>query len=241
MEGGGNGTEKGMVCVTGGAGYIGSWLIMRLLERDYSVRATVRLDPERKRDISHLTNLPGALERLHIFNADLAKLTSFDEAIDGCVGVFHVAYPINIEENEADDATVKTLVDGSLDILRACLKSKTVKRVVYTSTAAAVLANKTGLQEMDENSWSDIEFCRNYKIQASSYIIPKTLIEQEVLKFGEENGLDVVSIIPPMVVGPFTCPHLPGSISLSLAMLLGTYSTLINMFMRNSLLRSEFL
>ncbi|XP_026379154.1 vestitone reductase-like [Papaver somniferum] len=221
MEGGGNGTEKGMVCVTGGAGYIGSWLIMRLLERGYSVRATVRLDPERKRDISHLTNLPGASERLHIFNADLAKLTSFDEAIDGCVGVFHVAYPINIEENEADDATVKTLVDGSLDILKACLKSKTVKRVVYTSTAAAVVANKTGLMEVDENSWSDVEFCRNIKIQASSYIIPKTLIEQEVLKFGEENGLDVVSIIPPMVVGPFTCPHLPGSISLSLAMLLG--------------------
>lgn len=32
------------VCVTGASGFIGSWLIMRLLERGYAVRATVR-DP----------------------------------------------------------------------------------------------------------------------------------------------------------------------------------------------------
>ena len=34
----------GTVCVTGAAGFIGSWLVMRLLERGYIVRATVR-DP----------------------------------------------------------------------------------------------------------------------------------------------------------------------------------------------------
>ena len=33
-----------IVCVTGAAGFIGSWLVMRLLERGYIVRATVR-DP----------------------------------------------------------------------------------------------------------------------------------------------------------------------------------------------------
>lgn len=32
------------VCVTGASGFIGSWLVMRLLERSYNVRATVR-DP----------------------------------------------------------------------------------------------------------------------------------------------------------------------------------------------------
>lgn len=32
------------VCVTGAAGFIGSWLVMRLLERGYNVHATVR-DP----------------------------------------------------------------------------------------------------------------------------------------------------------------------------------------------------
>ena len=37
--------EKGPVCVTGGTGFIGSWLIMRLLDYGYSVRATVRSNP----------------------------------------------------------------------------------------------------------------------------------------------------------------------------------------------------
>lgn len=34
--------DKGTVCVTGGTGYVASWLIMRLLQHGYSVRATVR-------------------------------------------------------------------------------------------------------------------------------------------------------------------------------------------------------
>ena len=38
------GSEGETVCVTGAAGFIGSWLVMRLLERGYTVRATVR-DP----------------------------------------------------------------------------------------------------------------------------------------------------------------------------------------------------
>lgn len=34
--------DKGTVCVTGATGYVASWLIMRLLQHGYSVRATVR-------------------------------------------------------------------------------------------------------------------------------------------------------------------------------------------------------
>ena len=37
--------DKGTVCVTGGTGFIASWLIMKLLEHGYSVRTTVRSDP----------------------------------------------------------------------------------------------------------------------------------------------------------------------------------------------------
>ena len=37
--------DKGTVCVTGGTGYIGSWMIMRLLDQGYHVRTTIRSDP----------------------------------------------------------------------------------------------------------------------------------------------------------------------------------------------------
>ena len=37
--------EKGTVCVTGGTGYVASWMIKRLLEEGYSVHTTIRVDP----------------------------------------------------------------------------------------------------------------------------------------------------------------------------------------------------
>lgn len=37
--------DKGTVCVTGGTGYVASWLVMRLLQYGYSVHATTRSDP----------------------------------------------------------------------------------------------------------------------------------------------------------------------------------------------------
>ncbi|XP_073024436.1 vestitone reductase-like [Primulina eburnea] len=45
--------------------------------------------PDGKRDMSYLTNLLGASERLQIFNADLEKPETFSPAIQGCTGVFH--------------------------------------------------------------------------------------------------------------------------------------------------------
>lgn len=37
--------DKGTVCVTGGTGYIASWLVMRLLQEGYTVHATIRSPP----------------------------------------------------------------------------------------------------------------------------------------------------------------------------------------------------
>ncbi|KAF5189632.1 Vestitone reductase [Thalictrum thalictroides] len=184
--------KKGTVCVTGGAGYIGSWLIMRLLQRGYSVTTTVRLNPESKKDLSHLTNLPGASERLKIFNADLNRPETFLPPIEGCNGVFHTAHPIDIEGIEADDATINMAVQGTL-----------------------------GLTILDENTWTDVDFCRTAKVLGSSYCIPKTLAEQGALKFAQETGLEVVTIVPSLVVGPFICPHFPFSNYLALSIITG--------------------
>ncbi|OMO67738.1 NAD-dependent epimerase/dehydratase [Corchorus olitorius] len=116
--------EKGTVCVTGGTGFIGSWLIKRLLEEGYSVHTTVRADPEKHIDISFLTNLPGAAENLKIFSADLSNPESFDAAIEGCKGVFHVATPVDFGNNEPEEVVTKRTISGALGILKASLKSK---------------------------------------------------------------------------------------------------------------------
>jgi len=49
-----------------------------------------------------LLDLPGAAERLSIWKADLAEEGSFDDAIKGCTGVFHVATPMDFESKDPE-------------------------------------------------------------------------------------------------------------------------------------------
>ncbi|XP_054783017.1 vestitone reductase-like isoform X2 [Prosopis cineraria] len=167
---------------------------------------------EHVKDVSFLTNLPGASQRLQILNADLNDPESFKEAIEGCIGVFHVATPVDFEEKEPEEIVTKRSIDGALGILKACLTSKTVKRVVYTSSSSAVAFIGKGDEVKDESFWSDVDLLRTSETYGWSYAVSKTLTEKAVLEFGEQNGLDIVTLIPTFVVGPFICPKLPGSV-----------------------------
>ncbi|XP_021668557.2 vestitone reductase isoform X2 [Hevea brasiliensis] len=227
--------DKGKVCVTGGTGFVASWLIMRLLQHGYSAHTTVRPGPEHKRDVSFLTSLPGASKKLQIFQADLSIPESFESAIKGCIGVFHVATPVDFENKEPEEVIVKRTIDGTLGILKACLNSKTVKRVVYTSSASTIVFSDKVVDTMDEGFWSNVDYIKsiNY-FTFGPYMISKTSTEKIALEFAEEHGLDLVTVIPSFIVGPFICPKFPGSVHTSMAMILGEreqYGLLLNLSM----------
>ncbi|XP_011019844.1 PREDICTED: vestitone reductase-like isoform X2 [Populus euphratica] len=224
--------ERGRVCVTGGTGFVASWLIMKLLEQGYSVNTTVRPHPEHKRDVSFLTSLPGGSERLEIFYADLSEPSGFDVAIKGCIGVFHVASPtLDFGNGEPEEVGIQRATDGTIGILKACLNSKTVKRVVLTSSASAVVYNGSGVEMMDEAYWSDVHYIKASNLLLGPYFVSKTLTEKRAFEFAQEHGLDLVTLTPTYIHGPFICPHMPFSVRISLAMLLGDreqYGSLIN-------------
>ncbi|KAM7255962.1 hypothetical protein ACFE04_011703 [Oxalis oulophora] len=226
--------KRGTICVTGGSGFIASWIIKRLLEQGFSVNTTVRPDPpaDHKRDLSFLTNLPGALEKLKIFTADLSDPPSFEPAIQGCSGVLHVATPVDFESKESVEAVTKRALEGTLGILNSCLKFKnTVKRIVYTSSASTVCFNGLNVDVMDESFWTDIDFVKSNFEFGQSYLISKTATEKAALQFAKEHGLDLVTLLPTFVIGPFICPKLPGSVQTSLGMVFGKeyeYPQLLN-------------
>ncbi|XP_047321828.1 vestitone reductase [Impatiens glandulifera] len=214
--------DKGTVSVIGGTGYVASWLIMRLLHHGYKVRTSIRLTHGSKKDVSYLRNLPCTSEnQLEIFNADMDNPESFNEVIQGSIAVFHVAHPGDFEDKEPEEIITKRAINGTLGILKACLRSKTVKRVVYTSSAFTVLYSEKDIDMIDETNWTNEDYVRTTKPFGASYIISKTLTEKAVIDFGEKYGLDVVTIIPPMINGPFICPRLPGSVYTSLALVFG--------------------
>ncbi|GLU10984.1 hypothetical protein SLE2022_277570 [Rubroshorea leprosula] len=175
---GGEGEGK-TVCVTGASGFIASWLVKLLLQRGYTVKATVR-DPNDPKKTEHLLALEGAKERLHLFKAELCDEGSFDSVVDG--------------------------FNGTLNVLKSCAKVSSIKRVVLTSSMAAVANTGKPLTPdvlVDETWFSDPDVCEKSK---HWYQLSKTLAEKAAWKFAEENGIDLVAINPGVVIGPLLHP-----------------------------------
>ncbi|KAG2671678.1 hypothetical protein I3843_13G006400 [Carya illinoinensis] len=205
-----SGTGK-VVCVTGASGYIASWLVKLLLQRGYTVKASVR-DPNDPNKTEHLLGLDGAKERLHLFKADLLEEGSFDSVVDGCEGVFHTASPFYFSVTDPQAQLVDPALKGTLNVLRSCAKVLSVKRVVITSSMAAVAYNGKPLAPdvtVDEAWFSDPALCERSKLW---YMLSKTLAEEAAWKFGKENGIDIVAVNPGLVLGPLLQPSLNTSV-----------------------------
>ncbi|KAF5761664.1 putative cinnamyl-alcohol dehydrogenase [Helianthus annuus] len=157
--------EGKVVCVTGASGYIASWLVKLLLDRGYTVHATVRSLDDPK-ETQHLLALDGAKERLSLFEANLTTEGSFDSAVSGCICVFHTASPVTFAS--VDDPQMELLdpaVKGTLNVLKSAAKVQSLKRVVLTSSLAAVLfCDKLRCGVVDETWFSDPAICEQRKL-----------------------------------------------------------------------------
>ncbi|KAK4492376.1 hypothetical protein RD792_003181 [Penstemon davidsonii] len=195
------------VAVTGASGYIASWLVKFLLQRGYTVKASVREinDPKKTQ---HLLALDGAKERLQLIKANLLEEGSFDAVVDGCDGVFHTASPFYHTVTDPQAELIDPALKGTLNVLASCAKSPSVKKVVLTSSVAAVAYNgkpRTPDVVVDETWWSDPEFCKQTQMW---YVLSKTLAEDAAWKFVKEKDIDMVAINPAMVIGPLLQPTL---------------------------------
>ncbi|MBA0567553.1 hypothetical protein Golob_005106, partial [Gossypium lobatum] len=105
--------------------------------------------------------------------------------------------------------------------MKACIKAKTVKKLIFTSSAGTVNAEEHQRTVYDESNWSDLEFVYAKKMTGWMYFVSKTLAEQAAWKFAKENNLDLITIIPTLVIGPFLMPSMPPSLITGLSPLTG--------------------
>ena len=185
------------VLVTGATGYIGLHCIHQLLNQGYAVNGSVR-SPERKDEIFEaLKDHNTPTENLSIFTFDLNDDEGWDQGMDGCDYLLHVASPIALE-NHNEDFFVKPAVAGVKRAMKFA-KRHNVKKVVLTSSVAAIFETIESKSYYDESDWSDPD-----SPAISHYAKSKTLAEKTAWEFveNEKHPFELTVINPALVIGP---------------------------------------
>ena len=194
------------VLVTGGTGYIATHIVQQLQQAGHKVRATVRNINNKKKIDSLKCVCPNAAHQLEVVEADLLKADSWHEAVRGCSYVMHTASPVPIKLPSDEMELIAPAVDGTLAVLRACKDVGGVKRVVLTSSVAAVtggVEQRTKDRIYTEDDWTDPSKT------SVAYTRSKTLAERAAWDFISElsdiNKFELSVINPCIVLGPVIC------------------------------------
>ena len=203
-----------IVLVTGASGFIGSHIVANLLSKGRNVRAALRApdDPER---VDHLLALPiGDGGSLDIVKMDLFDADEVNAAVDGCSDVIHAAAALYVGKSEPQKEVVDPSIIGTQNICDAIDATDSVKRLVHTSSTAAIRPTKyeDGVCFTSE-SWAD-----DATIENNAYGLAKAGAEKLVREWhankDENTRPRLVTIRPCVVFGPpLSKRHLGGSLS----------------------------
>ncbi|WP_028671790.1 SDR family oxidoreductase [Saccharospirillum impatiens] len=204
------------VLVTGATGYVAGWLVKNLLDAGLTVHAAVR-DPDNSDKVAHLLALadsaPGTLK---LFKADLLDAGSYSEAMAGCTVVFHTASPFILTFDDAQKDLIEPARQGTLNVLDSVNKTDSVKRVVLTSSCAAIYGDNIDLQTSGKKALDETDWNTTSSLTHQPYSYSKTLAEKAAWETVEQQSRwDLVTINPSLVLGPGINPR---STSASLGM-----------------------
>lgn len=191
------------IMVTGGTGYIGSWVTKYLLEKGYKVRLTAR-NKSNKSKFEHLLKIAEENEGvLDIWEADLLKEGSFDEAARACDAIMHIASPFTLRFKNPKKELIDPALEGTRNVLAAANKSGSVKKVVLTSSVAAVNGDAIDMQERGLDEFSEDDWNYSSSLKHQPYSFSKVLAEREAWKINkEQDQWKLVVINPSFVIGP---------------------------------------
>jgi nucleoside-diphosphate-sugar epimerase len=198
--------KRGVVAVTGAAGFLGGWTVRLLLDKGYRVRACVRNVGDAART-GFLKALPGyASGRLTLHGADLDQPGCFDEIFKGCHGVAHISHVSGYTDIDYIGRTCD-------HVIASVNGSGSVGRVVVTSSIAAVIS------EMDlaeivrrpvfyEDRFPDEMNPKRTPERGQGYSMAKLIAERAFAEAAEKSGQwDVITCCPGDNVGPIQSAH----------------------------------
>jgi dihydroflavonol-4-reductase len=207
------------ILVTGGSGFVGSHVILKLLAAGHRVRTTVR-NLAREAEVRATLAAAGADagDRLTFFAADLEKDDGWAEAVAGCDYVHHVASPFPPAQPKDENELIRPAREGTLRVLRAA-RDAGVKRIVLTSSFAAIgYGHGQSDTPYTEADWTDPD-----GPAVQPYMKSKTLAERAAWEFvaREGKGMELAVINPVGIFGPALNGDLSTSVFLIQSMLEG--------------------
>jgi nucleoside-diphosphate-sugar epimerase len=190
------------VLVTGGSGYVASWIVRYLLEDGRTVRATVR-NPDKAKGLEHLHALAEAHPgQLSLHKADLLDEGSYAEAMDGCELVIHTASPFLIGKvNDAYKDLVEPALEGTKNVLASVNATDSVKRVVLTASVVSIYGDNVDMKGRD--CFTEADWNTTSSEAHQPYPYSKTVAEKAAWELAEaQDRWDLVTIHPGLVLGP---------------------------------------
>ncbi|KAJ6535063.1 hypothetical protein B0H19DRAFT_1184841 [Mycena capillaripes] len=186
-----------LIFVTGASGFLGSHVILQLLEKGYRVRAAARGG---KAD--HLQSSYASYgDRFAVVKiADIAH-DQFPEALVGVDGILHLASPLPGRAEPA--AMLQAAVEGTLNVIVQG-ENAGVKRFVVTSSTASVDNPENSFTDQD---WNPVtrEMALTGGNEMVTYSASKKFAEMALWEWTEKHPhVEVTSLNAPFFYGPFT-------------------------------------
>ncbi|KAJ7501147.1 hypothetical protein B0H11DRAFT_2375317 [Mycena galericulata] len=192
-----------IIFVTGASGFLGSHVVLQLLEKGYRVRATARGAKADDLESSY-ASYGDRFEVVKI--ADIVH-DQFPKALVGVDAVIHLASPLPGRAEPA--ALLDTAVEGTLNVIVQAEKAG-VKRIVVTSSAGTATNPKGSFTDQD---WNPVtrEIALTGGDKRATYVASKKFAELALWEWADKHPhIEVTTVNPPFVYGPFTLHfHVP--------------------------------
>ncbi|KAJ5666962.1 hypothetical protein N7462_011371 [Penicillium macrosclerotiorum] len=194
------------VLLSGGSGFIAAHIVDILLQHSFDVVFTVRSEEKGKRILENHPNTPQK-KLSFVIVKDVAQDGAFDEAVKSNPPfdyVLHTASPFHFNIDDPVKDFLDPAIKGTTGILKAIKAyAPSVKRVVVTSSFAAIVNAKQHPKVYSEKEWNPVTW-QEAMDHSNVYRASKTFAEKAAWDFVEKEkpNFDIATINPPLVFGP---------------------------------------